>query len=262
MNVITARNIDMMSDKIQHGFFGRDGGVSHGIYKSLNCGIGSDDHPNHVNQNREKIAEFFDQKIDNLCTVHQVHSSKCIIIDQPFNDQSSRSQADAMVTDSPNLILGILTADCGPILFTGEKKDGSMVIGAAHSGWRGALGGVLEDTVQKMLDCKVVKQTIKAAIGPCIGPRSYEVENDFAIPFLAQDNANEHFFKETQKEEQILFDLPGYIAYRLAQSGICNVAITGHDTYAEKDKFFSYRQKTHRGEPDYGRQISAIMIKD
>ncbi len=262
MIVIKARNIDTASNKIQHGFFGRDGGVSEGIYKSLNCGIGSDDKADNVQQNRQIVAKYFDQPTENLCSVHQVHSAKCILIKQPFGKKSERPEVDAMVTDQPNLILGILTADCGPVLFTGEKHDGSSVIGAAHSGWRGAIGGVLEDTVQKMVDCGAVKQTIKAAIGPCIGPRSYEVNIEFAAPFLAQDEANEHFFREAQKEGHLMFDLPGYIASRLAHCGVGGVTITGHDTYAEYDKFFSYRQKTHRGEPDYGRQISAIMIKE
>lgn len=262
MTVITARNINDASTKIQHGFFSREGGVSQGIYKSLNCGIGSDDIPDHVQQNRQIVAEFFNQPKDNLCSVHQIHSADCIIIKKPITNNQKRPEVDAMVTDQPNLILGILTADCGPILFVGEKHDGSSVIGAAHSGWRGAIDGILDSTVQKMIECGAIKQTIKAAIGPCIGPRSYEVNIEFAAPFLAQDDANEHFFKDAQKQGHLMFDLPGYIASRLSKSGISDVTITGHDTYAEEDQFFSYRQKTHRCEPDYGRQISAIMIKE
>ena len=262
MNIIKAQNLEAFSDKIEHGFFGKQGGVSEGIYASLNCGIGSDDVAENVQENRRLVAAYFGQEVSHLYSVHQVHSAECQIVIHglPVSAQD-RPKADAMVTDAPNQILGILTADCTPVVFTGKKQDGAMVIGAAHAGWRGAVGGILQNTVNKMVLIGAEIDSIHAAIGPCIGPKSYEVGEDFAAPFLAQGEANEHFFKSAQKEGHLMFDLPGYIANQLAGIGVLHVTITGHDTYGLDDEYFSYRRKTHKNEPDYGRQISAIMIK-
>ncbi|MEM6811734.1 MAG: peptidoglycan editing factor PgeF [Pseudomonadota bacterium] len=250
--------VDRFEDKgIQHGFFTKQGGVSEGIYESLNCGKGSDDDTDKVKENRARVAGHFGQSEAMLCTLYQNHSDQAVIIKQP--EDCNGIKADALVTDQPHLVLGILTADCGPILFSGETNEGKPVIGAAHAGWKGAIGGILENTVLTMRE--IGAQKISAAIGPCIGPKSYEVSAEFTEPFLSQDQSNERFFKETNKNNKLMFDLPGYIASRLALLDLNQVIISGHDTYAEENDFFSYRRKTHRSEPDYGRQISAIIIK-
>jgi len=197
-----------------------------------------------------------------LVTVHQVHSATCHIIDKPFAEGAARPEADAMATDKAGLALGVLTADCTPILFAGVKVDGAPVIGAAHSGWGGSLKGVGEATVDKMLALGATLESIQATIGPCIGPKSYEVSVGFEAPFLQCDPADEHFFREARKDGHLMFDMPGYVASRLARHGVQNVTITGHDTCALEDDFFSYRRKTHNDEPDYGRQMSAIVIKE
>lgn len=246
--------------KIQHGFFGRQGGVSKGIYSNLNCGVGSNDDPKSVQENRARVAGKLSVELKNLITLWQVHSSDCLIIDKPVGQGDERPKADALVTDKAGLALGVLTADCGPILFAGEKPDGSPVIGAAHAGWGGALKGVLESTVERMQELGAELDTIRATVGPCIGPKSYEVSVGFETPFLERNPEDEHFFREAQKSGHLMFDLPGYIASRLAQAGLKQVTITGDDTFAEPELFFSYRRSTHRKEADYGRQISAIVI--
>jgi len=260
MIIVKAPNIEK-HDAVQHGFFGRQGGVSEGIYASLNCGPGSDDNPENVKQNRERVAEHFGQPLEALQTVWQVHSADCIYVTENVPKGDDMPQVDGMVTDKPNFILGALSADCTPLLFSGKKENGQPVIGAAHSGWKGSLNGIGQNVVRKMVDVGAALETIQAAIGPCIGPASYEVTHDFADPFMAQADENEMFFKETNKDNHLIFDLPGYIASRLSACGVKDIYITGNDTYAEEDKFFSYRRKTHRNETDYGRQISAIMIK-
>jgi YfiH family protein len=244
--------------RVMHGFFGRQGGVSHGIYDSLNCGSGSNDDPISVQKNRSLVAQHFGQSLENLVSVWQVHSPDCLYVDAPF--KGDKPQADAMVTDKTGLVLGVLTADCGPVLFAGEKTDGASVVGAAHSGWGGALKGVNEATVQKMLDCGAQLETIRAAIGPCIGVASYEVSEGYEKPFLERDIEDERFFKSARKEGHLMFDMAGYIANRLAQIGVKQVTITGQDTFALKEDYFSYRRATHENAADYGRQISAIMI--
>jgi YfiH family protein len=260
MIIIQDQKLNGTKGKIQHGFFGRQGGVSKGIYSNLNCGVGSDDLPEAVQENRARVAGKLSVKPENLITVWQIHSSDCLIVDGPVAQGSERPKADALVTDKAGLALGVLTADCGPILFAGEKADGSSVIGAAHAGWGGALGGVLESTVERMLELGAGLETIRAAIGPCIGPKSYEVSIGFETSFLERNPEDEHFFREAQKSGHLMFDLSGYIASRLAQAGLKQVTITGDDTFAEPELFFSYRRSTHRKEPDYGRQISAIVI--
>lgn len=262
MIIIEDQNLSGELDKIRHGFFGRQGGVSEGIYSSLNCGVGSNNDPDAVQENRALVAKALGGKPENLVTVHQVHSPDCLIIDAPLAQGEERLKADAIVTDKVGLVLGVLTADCGPILFSGEKADGTPVVGAAHAGWGGALGGVLESTVEKMQEVGAELGSIRAAVGPCIGPKSYEVSVGFEVPFLERDPADEHFFREAQKDGHLMFDLPGYIASRLARAGVKQVTIMGQDTFAETENFFSYRRTTHAGEKDYGRQISAIMIND
>lgn len=262
MFIIEDKKLNGAKGLIKHGFFGRQGGVSEGIYDSLNCGPGSYDSPEAVQENRTRVAGHFGMNADHLISLWQVHSPDCLIIDGPVPSGDDRPKADAMVTDKAGWVLGTLTADCGSILFAGEKSDGSPVIGAAHAGWGGALRGVLESTVETMEKLGVELDTIRTTVGPCIGPKSYEVSIGFEAPFLERDPEDEHFFREAQKEGHLMFDLPGYIASRLAQAGVRQVTITGYDTFAEEEKFFSYRRTTHRGEPDYGRQISAIAITD
>lgn len=247
-------------DAIGHGFFGRQGGVSTGLYSSLNCGAGTRDNPDNIQENRQRVASAIGSSAEKLVTVKQIHSGQCVIVTGPWT-VGERPDADAMVTDAPNVALGILTADCGPVLFSGQKADGSPVIGAAHAGWGGALKGILDNTVQAMIAKGAVPESIQASLGPCIGPASYEVSDDFTEPFLKHSENAEHFFKAARKPGHLMFDLPGYIAWRLAQCGVKKVRISGLDTYALENEYFSYRRTTHRGEPDYGRQMSAIVIK-
>ncbi len=261
MNIIEDKKLNGTQGQIAHGFFGRQGGVSTGLYASLNCGPGSNDDPACVRENRARVAGHFGLGAERLAGVWQIHSPDCLYIDSVPPAGDDRPKADAMVTDAAGIILGVLTADCGPILFAGEKADGAPVIGAAHAGWGGALKGVLESTVNRMVETGAALESIRASIGPCIGPKSYEVSVGFEKPFLQRNPEDEHFFREARKEGHLMFDLPGYIANRLAQAGVRQVTITGRDTFAEAEDFFSYRRTTHAGEPDYGRQISAIVIK-
>ena len=243
--------------KAVHGFFGRQGGVSEGIYQGLNCGTGSNDNPDHIQANRAMVAETISVETGNLVSLYQVHGAECLKVERPFPD---RPKADAQVTDVPGVALSVLTADCAPVLFYGEA-NGKPVIGAAHAGWRGAVGGVLESTVYKMEEYGVKAGNIRAAIGPCIGKRSYEVDDAFAAPFMAEDPENERFFMAASRPGHLMFDLPGYCARRLYDCGVSQVTITGVDTYVREAEYYSYRRTTHRKEPDYGRQISVIVIR-
>lgn len=245
--------------KIRHGFFGRTGGVSKGIYSSLNCGPGSDDDPVAVRENRALVAAQMGAAPENLLSLNQIHSARCMTVDQPWTEDD-KPQADAMVTDRPGLALGVLTADCAPVLFAAQRDDGAVVIGAAHAGWGGALKGVLENAIEAMQALGADLGRIRAVIGPCIGPESYEVSEDFRAPFMDQEAANSVFFKPAARPGHLMFDLPGYCAYRLSLQGVGHVAVRAVDTFFNEEDFFSYRRSTHRREPDYGRQISAIMI--
>lgn len=244
---------------VEHGFFGRQGGVSTGLYDSLNCGVGTADRIENIRENRARVALALNANPSALATVKQVHSADCVFVDAPWA-QDDRPDADAMVTDIPGVILGILTADCGPVLFYGEKENGQPVIGAAHAGWGGALKGVLESTLAMMQDRGALPASIHASIGPCIAQASYEVGMDFIGHFLNDNPESEHFFKSARRQDHFMFDLPGYIASRLAQAGVRHVSITGIDTYHSEKEYFSYRRATHKGEGDYGRQISALVI--
>lgn len=241
---------------VAHGFFGRKGGVSSGLYDSLNCGMGTQDDVANVTENRGRVATALGA--GKMVSLKQVHGDTCLRVNAAFDD---RPEGDAMVTDIPGVALGILTADCGPVLFYGEKDHGAPVIGAAHAGWGGALRGVLESTVKAMKDKGARAETIRACIGPCIGPKSYEVQAKFADPFLERDPAAEHFFRPAHRDGHLMFDLPGYIASSLAAAGVRYVAMTDIDTYRAEEDYFSYRRATHRAETDYGRQISAIVIR-
>jgi YfiH family protein len=257
---IEDKSLSKVDAAIGHGFFDRRGGVSAGIYDSLNCAVGSQDEAADIQENRERVAQAILGQRNNLVTINQIHSADCAYVEGPFG-ANAIPDGDALVTDKTDLVLAVLTADCGPVLFAGKKADGSPVLGAAHAGWGGALKGVCEATVKVMIEHGGDIETIRASIGPCIGPKSYEVSMGFEKPFLVQDDGNEHFFKGASKEGHLMFDLPGYIASRLAKIGLKHVSITGADTFADEECYFSYRRTTHRGEPDYGRQISAICIK-
>lgn len=248
-------------DAVSYGFYGRTGGVSQGIYASLNCGPGSGDVPGHVAQNRSMIAKNLCGSDLAIATLNQCHSADCHYITEPVSSGEGRPSGDALVTDVPGLPIACLTADCGPVLFVAKKNDGAPVIGAAHAGWGGALRGILESTLEKMVLCGAVPETISACIGPCIRQASYEVSAAFAIPFTDKHQQAADFFIPAQRPGHLMFNLPRYIAFRLSLSGVRRVYDTGIDTYADEEDCFSFRRATHRGEADYGRQISAIVIR-
>jgi len=251
----------LKSDDIVHGFFGRRGGVSTGLYDSLNCGLGTQDNADAVKENRARACEALHVKPDNLLGLSQIHSDICIVVSEPWTIDK-RPQGDAMVTDIPGIALGILTADCAPVLFYGRKADGTPVIGAAHAGWGGALKGILESTYFAMVQKGAVRDNVHAVIGPCIGRKSYEVSEEFKKPFLTQYLGSEHYFHKAKRKGHLMFDLPGYIKRRMELIGIASIADIAKDTYANEKDYFSYRRSTHRQEPDYGRQISMIAIRD
>ena len=237
-----------------HGFLGRRGGVSAGELAGLNVGYGSGDERTAIDENRRlAIAELLPGA--GLATVHQVHSAEVVQVEAPWA-QDDRPRADAMVTDRSGLLLGILTADCAPVLFADEQGG---VIGAAHAGWRGALAGVTDSTIAAMERLGARRDNIHAAVGPCIGQASYEVDESFRMQFLRQDRDNERFF-EPGRGGKPHFDLEAYVVHRLIAAGVGEVEALNLDTYADSDRFYSYRRATHRGEADYGRQLSAIAI--
>lgn len=240
---------------VSYGFFTRAGGVSEGLYAGLNCGPGSGDEPAAVTENRRRVAEYLDA--DTLNTIYQTHSNICIALDAPVG--ADKPEGDALVTDVPGLAIGVLTADCAPILYYGEKPGGAPVIGAAHAGWGGAFLGVQAAAVNAMVQKGAGIDTIHACIGPCIAQKSYEVGEEFAEKFLKSDEVNEKFFMNGQGGK-LLFDLAGYNALRLGRAGVETICISGEDTYTDEARFYSYRRATHRNEKAYGRQISAIMI--
>jgi len=237
---------------IAHGFVGRRGGVSTGILAGLNVGTGSQDDPALIAENRRRATEAVVPG-GRLVTVFQVHSPDAVTATEPFAD---RPHADAIVTDRAGLALGILTADCAPVLFA-DREAG--VIGAAHAGWKGAMGGVTDSTIAAMERLGARRERIAAAIGPCIARASYEVDQGFFDRFAQVDPTNERFFADG-RPGHFQFDLEAYVAQRLATAGIRTVEALGLDTYAQEDRFYSFRRSTHRGEPDYGRQISIIGI--
>jgi polyphenol oxidase len=240
---------------IPHGFLGRTGGASTGLYTSLNVGLGSQDDPAAVHENRRHAAQAVLPGAV-LATVHQIHSATCVYADAPWPDDA-RPHADAIVTDRPGLLLGVLTADCGPVLLADTQNH---VVAAAHAGWGGALGGVIASTISCMIDHGAKLENIAAAVGPCIAARSYEVGEDMRSKFCNDDAAHDHFFASGSRPGKYQFDLEGFIALRLAQAGVSRVDLLGVDTYSQSTGFFSYRRTTHAGESDYGRQISLIGL--
>ncbi len=244
-------------DGIRHGFFTREGGVSEGLYSSLNCGLGSGDDPARVNENRARVAASLELPSDRLVTCYQVHSPDVVTVDQPWA-QGTGPKVDAMVSRTPGIALGLLTADCAPVLLA---DPGARVIGAAHAGWRGALTGVLAATVKSMLTLGAATDRLIAAIGPCIAQRSYEVGPECPAPFVAADPANERFFAPaTTVAGKFHFDLRGFVLSELEKVGLKRVYELPHDTCRE-ERFFSYRRSCLRGEKDYGRSLSAIALE-
>lgn len=240
---------------VAHGFFGRKGGVSGGIYGSLNCGLGSQDKRESVATNRHRVAKHFGADASNLLTVYQCHSADAIAVSEPFT--GSPPKLDGMATKTPGLVLGALAADCAPLLFADPVNK---VIGAAHAGWRGAFTGVAEATIDAMESLGANRTTIRAVIGPTISKRAYEVGPEFVERFTDATAANESYFGPSENEGHAYFDLPGYLVDRLKGIGLSDVASLDMCTYSNQDAFFSYRRATHLRERDYGRMISAIMI--
>jgi YfiH family protein len=239
---------------VPHGFFGRHGGVSAGELASLNCGLGSGDDPALIAENRRRVADAVLPGAA-LAGVYQVHGNRCVTIDAA-TDLAARPEADALATRTPGILLGILTADCVPILFA-DREAG--VVGAAHAGWTGAIAGVAEATLAAMEELGARREAIAAAIGPCIGRASYEVDEAFVGRFLADDPANEHFFA-AGRPGHAMFDIAAYVAARLAAAGVGTVAIGGQDTCAAEADYYSYRRACLRGENGYGRQLSVIGL--
>ena len=237
-----------------HGFLGRVGGVSTGIYAGLNVGLGSEDDRDAVVENRRRAVEAVLPGAT-LARVYQFHSPDVITV-AGANDQDDPPKGDAMVTDRPGMLLGIVTADCVPVLFA-DRQAG--VVGAAHAGWKGAMSGVTDNTLTAMEALGADRSRIACAIGPCIAQKSYEVDEGFFRRFAEEDAANERFFADG-KPGHYQFDIEGYVAAWLATAGILKVECMGEDTYSQPDRFFSYRRSCHLGEPGYGRQISLIGL--
>jgi len=238
---------------LRHGFFTRRGGASSGVFAGLNCGSGSTDQSEIVDINRARVAEAMQVAEDNLVTVHQVHSADVATVDSPLG--APKPKADAMVTDTPGLALGVLTADCQPVLFADPEAG---VVGAAHAGWRGALDGVLEATVEAMIDLGADRENITAVIGPSISQRAYEVGPEFLEAFLDDDPQFARFFANGA-DGRYQFDLPGFGLHKLRTAGV-DAEWTRHCTYSNADRFYSYRRSTHAREADYGRLISVIRL--
>lgn len=242
--------------RIRHAFFTRQGGVSQGIYASLNGGVGSADQPEAVAENRARMAGEFGLDPGALLTLFQIHSAEVVTVERPW-PAGERPKADAMVTRVPHLAIGVASADCGPVLFADPHAG---IIGAAHAGWKGAVGGVLEATVARMEELGAKRSDIVAVLGPTIGPTAYEVGPEFVHRLLERSQDSRRFFTPSERPDHALFDLPAYILDRLLQAGIGEAEWLGLCTYSDPERFFSYRRSVHTGEADYGRLISAISL--
>jgi YfiH family protein len=239
---------------IRHGFFTRAGGTSNGIYRGLNVGLGSDDDRDNVIENRSRVCRWFTLPDDRLATLHQIHSTDVVVVDGIPSDE--RPKGDAMVTAAPGIVLGVLTADCGPVLFADPQ---AKVVAAAHAGWKGALYGIVEQTISAMERLGAERERIVACLGPSISGTNYETGPEFRQHFVETDPESAAYFSKPESNGHALFDLPRYTMLQLERSGVQS-GRTGHCTYHDEGRFFSYRRTTHRREPDYGRQISAIGI--
>ncbi|MBI1210761.1 MAG: peptidoglycan editing factor PgeF [Alphaproteobacteria bacterium] len=255
MNVSECQTLAQIS-AVRHGFFGRQGGVSHGIFSSLNCGYGSGDDPELVRENRTRVGKHLGVDHAHVLSVYQIHSPEAVVATETWA-HGAQPKADAMATSVPGLALSILTADCAPILFADAE---AKVIGAAHAGWKGALGGVVESAVGTMERLGARRERIVATVGPCITQPSYEVGDEFRTRFVDARAANAKYFAPGQRAQHWQFDLPGYVRARLSAMGLKSVGAIDRCTYAESDAYFSFRRTTHRGESDYGRNLSAIVL--
>jgi purine-nucleoside/S-methyl-5'-thioadenosine phosphorylase / adenosine deaminase len=241
---------------LTHGFFTRIGGVSQGVYASLNGGVGSSDAPQAVAENRNRVAAAVGVAADSLAVPFQIHSPKAVAISESW-PPDARPRCDALVTATPGLALGVTGADCGMILFADQR---ARVIGAAHAGWKGALTGVVEATVMAMERLGARPSDIVAALGPCIGQGSYEVGPEFVATFAERDEDHERYFTPSRREGRSMFNLNAYIGERAARAEVGRFEDLGLDTYSDERRFFSYRRATHRNEPDYGRLLSVIVM--
>lgn len=250
------------ADGVRHGFFTREGGVSDGIYAGLNTGFGSADDQANVARNRERAAAAFDLPADALSSLYQIHSADVAVIDRPLSWEQ-QPKADGAATNRPGVLLGIATADCAPILFTDAQAG---VVGACHAGWKGALTGVIEATVDTMVGLGADRDRIAGVLGPCIHQASYEVGPEYRDRFVAAEASADRFFAPSKTPGHFQFDLPGYVLDRMTRAGIGDVGHVAEDTYADPNRFFSYRRATHReernadGNIDYGRLLSAIAL--
>ncbi len=246
---------------VRHGFFTRRGGVSDGFYASLNCGPGSGDQAEHINENRQRVmrAMGFDHgRFGDLNTLAQVHSAQVLQLRRAL-PAGRHPRADALVTDVPGLVVGVLTADCVPVLFA--DTDG-RVVAAAHAGWKGALAGVVAATVGAMVEMGAPEERIVACIGPSIQQQSYEVGSELRHRFVDADSANDAYFRDSSQAGHFMFDLSKYVSQRVEAAGVARVDHLALDTYSCEQDFFSYRRATHRGESDYGRQVSTIALTE
>jgi len=252
---LEANNLKQIK-QIKHGFFTRGNGVSKGIYALLNCGIGSLDEKNNVIKNRKLVAKKIGFSAENFAFLYQSHSNDVVVVEKLWR-HSKMPKADAMVTKQSGIALGILTADCVPVLFADAKNN---VIGAAHAGWQGAFSGIVQNTIQAMIKIGAEIENISCAIGPAIAQKSYQVGIDFKQKFIAQNENNEQYFISSKDIEHFMFDLKKFVFDSAQNSGIKNIDMLDNDTYTEEDNFFSYRRATHKKEPDYGRQVSVIVL--
>ncbi|SDE57679.1 peptidoglycan editing factor PgeF [Rhodospira trueperi] len=254
--MITVSALNALS-RVRHAFFTREPGLSEGLYAKNNCGFSSRDDAATVAKNRQRAVESMEMPPEALVTVNQQHTSDVVVAEAPW-PQDQMPVADAIVTTRPRLVLGVLTADCAPVLMADSKAG---IVAAVHAGWRGALGGVLANTVAVMVEQGAKPDRIIAGIGPCIGQRSYEVGPEFPAPFLEQDETNGAFFTAARRDGHFLFDLPGFVAKQLSRAGVRDIMPTPCDTCREEARFFSHRRATLRSEGDYGRQLSAIALE-
>ena len=240
---------------LRHGFFTREGGVSTGIYEGLNCGLGSSDDPDKVRENRARAARALGGEPDDLAGPYQIHSAEAVLAESGWPDD--RPRADAVVTTTPGVICGVLTADCAPVLMADPEAG---VVAAAHAGWKGALGGVIQSTVDLMKTADADPARIVAVVGPCIAQDSYEVDVAFVRRFLVEAPGSGRFFRLGDRPDRRQFDMPGFVLWRLEQAGVGEAAWTGHDTRADTARFYSNRRAFLNGEPDFGRMLSAISL--
>jgi len=241
---------------IRHAFFTRAGGISGGTYASLNAGVGSNDDPGNVAENRARMATAMGVPPERLLTCYQIHSPHVVVAAEPWS-AGERPRADAIVTTVPGLAIGVSTADCGPVLLADPH---ARIIGAAHAGWRGALAGITDETIAAMERLGAARQRIVAALGPMIRQKNYETGADLRDRFVAADQANGRFFRPAAREGYFMFDLAGYVAARLAAASVGTIEDVDACTYADAERFYSYRRMTHRGEADYGRHVNAIVL--